>query len=162
MAIPVLVAAGMLATAAAGFDLRSRRIPNWLTATGCVGGLLLNFALGGVSSGLLAFSGALLGFALLAPFFLLRAIGAGDVKLLAALGAILGPHAVISVWVYGAIVGGLISLFALLKSRRFFAALTSFLYLKRLPTISTGITAPYALALAGGVYLAALLPPVWR
>jgi hypothetical protein len=34
--------------------------------------------------------------------------------------------------------------------------------LGRPPSLRTGITAPYAVAIAGGVYAAQLLPPVLR
>src|SRR5947209_11249935 len=93
--VPLIAAA--MAGVAAYTDLRSRRIPNWLTLSAAVIGLGLNLALGGAAGGLTAVLGLGLGLAMLLPFYLLRAVGAGDVKLLAALGALLGPTAL--VWV---------------------------------------------------------------
>jgi prepilin peptidase CpaA len=46
-----------------------------------------------------------LGLAVFLPFFLLRGMGAGDVKLLAALGAWVGPGVVVWVALYGAVAG---------------------------------------------------------
>jgi prepilin peptidase CpaA len=44
------------------------------------------------------------------PFFALRGLGAGDVKLLAALGAWLGPHDVFWVALYASIAGGVMAI----------------------------------------------------
>src|SRR5215467_6062427 len=94
------------ASVAALIDVWSRRIPNWVTFGTLLGGVLINAWLHGFSGALFALGGAALGLALLLPFYVMRAIGAGDVKLLAALGALIGPTALISVAVYGALVGG--------------------------------------------------------
>ncbi|MDX2181298.1 MAG: A24 family peptidase [Bryobacteraceae bacterium] len=72
-----------LAAAATWFDLRERRIPNWLCAAGFALGVALHWR-----DGLL---GAALAMAIYAPLYLLRGVGAGDVKLMAAVGAIAGP-----------------------------------------------------------------------
>lgn len=78
---------------AAWQDLARHRIPNSLNLTG----LLLGLALAGLSGGLTAVAyaaaGVLVGFGVLLPFYLLRGMGAGDVKLMAAAGAFLGPGA---------------------------------------------------------------------
>ncbi len=92
-AFPVWISATLLAVTftAAVYDFQYRRIPNWLAVTGLVVGLALNSLLGGLSG----LSTALLGFGLAVliyfPLYLLRGMGAGDVKLMAACGAILGP-----------------------------------------------------------------------
>ena len=72
-------------------DWRSRRIPNWLTVPAVFAGIVVNFATAGWHGVALAFEGAGLGLALLLPFVLMRALGAGDWKLMGALGAFLGP-----------------------------------------------------------------------
>ena len=63
-ALPAVLA---LLTASIGLltDLRTRRIPNWLTASALVGGLLVNLLVGGPPGVLSALEGAGLGFALL-------------------------------------------------------------------------------------------------
>jgi prepilin peptidase CpaA len=76
---------------AAWTDTRSGRIPNRLTAAVVVLAFLLA-ALPGQPGGSLwvAGQGLLWGAALLLPFYVLRLMGAGDVKLMAALGALMG------------------------------------------------------------------------
>jgi len=158
-----LVAAAIAAVSVAVVtDLRRRRIPNWLTAATFAAGLLLNVWLDGLPGGLSALGGAALGFVLLFPFYAIRAMGAGDVKLLAALGALLGPHDLVSVAVYGAIVGGLMSLVVMAWAGLFGHMLRQLVLVGQLPSLRTGLKAPYGVAIAGGVYLAQLLPPVLR
>jgi prepilin peptidase CpaA len=147
------------ASIAAVIDVFSHRIPNWVTLTAFVAGLLINTWLAGAGGALLALAGAALGAALLLPFYSIRAIGAGDVKLLAAIGALLGPQALVSVAVYGALVGGAISVVILVVRRRLFLALGEMLIQRRAPTRS-GATAPYGVAIASGVYLSLILPSV--
>src|SRR6266852_97820 len=105
------VLASTIATAAASLaaimDVRTRRIPNWLTGSLVLGCLVFNVWRGGMVGVATAVAGAALGLAILLPFYALRAIGAGDVKLLAGLGAILGPQVLVSVAIYGAVAGGL-------------------------------------------------------
>src|SRR5581483_11952585 len=147
------------ATVAAFIDVYSRRIPNWITFGAFGLGIAVNVWLSGPSGALLALGGALLGSLILLPFYVIRAMGAGDVKLLAAVGALLGPHLLVSVAVYGAIAGGLMSVIILLGRRRLFVALNEMLVQRRPPTLS-GATAPYGVAIASGVYLSLLLPGV--
>jgi len=85
-------------------DLLSHRIPNRVTGALLCLGLALQFAFGGWSALGQAALGALVGGAMLLPLYMLRATGAGDVKLLAAAGTLLGP--------YWAALGGLYTLLA--------------------------------------------------
>jgi prepilin peptidase CpaA len=75
---------------AAAWDWRSRKIPNWLTVPGLVGGISLHAALTGWHGALFALTGAGLALVMLLPLVLLRAFGAGDWKLMGAVGAFLG------------------------------------------------------------------------
>ena len=87
-------------------DLRTRRIPNYLTLGTAVAGLAYNFmvhGLPGLADGIL---GMLLGFALLILPYLWGGMGAGDVKALAALGAWLGPQLTLFLFCYMGIAGG--------------------------------------------------------
>ena len=91
-------------------DLRTRRIPNYLTLGTAVAGLAFNFmaqGLPGLVSGIL---GMLLGFACLILPYLWGGMGAGDVKALAALGAWLGPQLTVFLFCYMGIAGGVIAL----------------------------------------------------
>jgi prepilin peptidase CpaA len=96
---------GLLVVVAAGFDVRTRRIPNWLCAAGFVGGIACHWP--GVGEALL---GAGLAMLIYIPLFALRAVGGGDVKLMAAVGAIAGPKAWIAIFLITAIAGGAIAL----------------------------------------------------
>ena len=91
-------------------DLRTRRIPNYLTLGTAAAGLAYNFmsqGLPGLADGLL---GMLLGFVLLILPYLWGGMGAGDVKALAALGAWLGPKLTVLLFCYMGIAGGVIAL----------------------------------------------------
>ena len=91
MKTAALALAMLVAAIAAGMDLRTRRIPNWLTLPALVAGVALNAVLSGWPGLKLSLLGAGLGLAALLPFFLLRSLGGGDWKLAGALGASLGP-----------------------------------------------------------------------
>jgi prepilin peptidase CpaA len=96
--------------ASAALDLRTRRVPNWLTlgitalgmtlAAAQVTGLSIAAALGGFAVGLL----------LMLPGHIVGATGAGDVKLFAAVGSLLGPAGIAAAFVYTAIFGGALAL----------------------------------------------------
>jgi prepilin peptidase CpaA len=100
---------GILAAVAAVYDIRYRRIPNWLSLAGIIAGFGWNAYSSGGSGLLRAAEGFGLGFALYFPLYLLRARGAGDVKLLAAVGAITGPGNCFWVFLLTAVLGGLIA-----------------------------------------------------
>jgi prepilin peptidase CpaA len=157
------VAASAVATAAASVaaivDVRSRRIPNWLTAGLVLSGMLLSVWRYGVAGIWIALAGAALGLAILLPFYAIRAIGAGDVKLLAGLGAVLGPQLLVSVAIYAALAGGLISVIMLAGSGRLLSVLRE-VFVEHRPPTRGGLTAPYGVAIASGMYLTLVLPSV--
>jgi prepilin peptidase CpaA len=91
-------------------DIKTRRIPNYLTLGTAVAGLAFNFmnhGLNGLADGVL---GMLLGFACLILPYLWGGMGAGDVKAMAALGTWLGPKLTIFLFCYMGIAGGVIAL----------------------------------------------------
>jgi prepilin peptidase CpaA len=103
----------LLLSAAAWHDIHSRRIPNVLVLTGTIAGLLSNAVLPQQMGGLgifNSFAGLGIGFVLLLPPYLLRAMGAGDVKLMAMTGAFLGAKGVMDAFVYILLAGGLLAL----------------------------------------------------
>jgi prepilin peptidase CpaA len=110
VADPKVTAVLIIAIAAAICDVRTRRIPNVLTLGAA--GLAFLFAL--VSQGAdglgLAVAGWLTGAALFFPFFALRGMGAGDVKLLAGLAAWFGPADAMWLAIFAAVAGGLFAL----------------------------------------------------
>lgn len=99
-------------------DLRTYRIPNYLTFGTALAGLLFQAAfhgLNGVGSGLL---GLAVGFSLMFPLYLIGGMGAGDVKALAALGTWLGPGLTLMLCCYMAVAGGLMALGVLIYKGR--------------------------------------------
>lgn len=93
-------------------DLRTRRIPNWLTFGAAAAGFIALTTAGGTAGMLRSLTGWACGVALFFPWFALRGMGAGDVKLLAAFGAWLGPGDTLQVALYAALAGGMLALAA--------------------------------------------------
>ena len=95
---------------AAAIDLRTRRVPNVLTAGLATFGF--GFALSGVSgfSVWMALAGLVLGLALMLPGHLFGATGAGDVKLFAAIGTLVGPAHIVPAFIFTALAGGVMAL----------------------------------------------------
>jgi prepilin peptidase CpaA len=160
--VTVIIAVGM--GAAAVIDLRTRRIPNILTATLAAVGIGLaaaGFGRVGLGAALL---GCLLGLAFMMPGHIFGATGAGDVKLLAAAGALLGPKDTIYAFLYTAIAGGILALVVALARRRLSQTLvaTSRLASGRdearveIESTSSDNRFAYAPAIAIGVVLVAL------
>src|SRR5687767_9558410 len=112
MAPEILRTTAVLAVAAlaVGFDLRTRRIPNLLTFGAAGAALVFAFVVDGAGGGASAALGWLLGVLVFLPFFALRGMGAGDVKLLAALGAWLGPVDTLYLAIFASIAGGGVAL----------------------------------------------------
>ncbi len=108
-----------VAITAAVIDVRQHRIPNWVTYPGIAMGILLRwFFLGwrGLGS---ALTGCLIAGGVMLVFYLVRAMGAGDVKLLAAIGSLVGPSHAVVVLIATAIAGGVLALVYVLARRRF-------------------------------------------
>jgi prepilin peptidase CpaA len=106
--ISIVVLSIGLATAVVT-DVRTRRIPNWLT--GAIAGAGFGLAFGGgavtpVQAGL----GLLAGLLLMMPGHVIGATGAGDVKLMAAIGSVVGPEVVFRAFLYSAVAGGVFAL----------------------------------------------------
>lgn len=107
---PALWLLAMVAMAAAITDLRNRRIPNWVTFPSFALGLILNAALHGWIGLGSATAGAGLAILIYLPLFLIRAVGAGDLKLMAAMGAIAGPRDWMALFLFTALAGGVLAL----------------------------------------------------
>ena len=100
--VPVLLVASWT-------DMRSRRIPNWLTIGGMIAGLVVR-AWAGPGPLIGGALGVGLGLLLSAPFFAMGALGGGDAKLLMAVGAFMGPADLAWATLVIAVVGGLVAL----------------------------------------------------
>lgn len=156
---------GLLLLAAIS-DCRSHRIPNWIVLCGvsfalidqCVRWLPLE-------GPLFALAGLAVGFLLFLPLYLLRAMGAGDVKLLAMVGAFLGPADTFRVALATMVVGGAMAItFVLVKGTavRMVHNLTSLFQVGlidvlgghapnlRVPSTASAGKLPYGVAIAVG------------
>ena len=131
----------LLVAVAAVYDIRFRRIPNWLVLTGLILGVGLNsflFEWRGLRFALLGLGLAML---IYFPLYLLRGMGAGDVKLMAAIGSLMGAANWFGIFIITALVGGVVAVFLLLSRGRLRHSLWNVGYLlQRLGTFQ----APYA------------------
>jgi prepilin peptidase CpaA len=152
-------------------DLRSRKIPNELVAAILATGWL--FALYSPEIGralLMSLAGTAVGFGIWIAFYLVGAIGAGDVKFFAAAGAWLGPGLTWRAALIAAVVGGVLAVGMLLMEKRLGTALRRLLLaasVKSLPVKPEGSDStmkrrqlPYGVALAVGAFVAAWFPRI--
>jgi len=166
---PLLLAVAGLA---AIIDVRSRRIPNWLSLSAFVAGLVLHAA-GGRAGLITALFGSGLALLIYVPLFAVQALGAGDVKLMAALGAILGPAAWFWVFLATCLVGGALAVLTALARKNLRATVWNTLHLfqcltrfespsSRHPELSVrqagSATMPHAVPIAAAACLYVVLP----
>ncbi|WP_036171814.1 prepilin peptidase [Massilia sp. 9096] len=101
----------LLVSIAAVNDLATRRIPNRLLLTGLSVALVLHLLSAEPGTALLrAFSGLGLGLAVFLPFYLLRGMAAGDVKMMAVVGAFTGAALAFEIAVLTWCAGGVMAL----------------------------------------------------
>lgn len=103
----------------AASDIRFRHISNALVLAGLAGGFAGAFFNGnpfGVSPGQ-ATVGMMVGLAGFFPFFLLRVMGAADVKIFAVLGVWCGARGLVWLWIAASLVAGIHAVALLLLSR---------------------------------------------
>ena len=98
-------------------DLRWRKIPNCLTLPAIALGLVLNLMGNGWNGLLFALIGFLVGTGLLTLPYLLGGMGGGDVKLMGALGTMLGSYAILNVFLYTSLIGGVIAVVVAVANR---------------------------------------------
>lgn len=150
---------------AAVIDLRTRRIPNALTASLAVIGIMIAAAeLGPIGLGG-ALLGCALGLAFMLPGHIFGRTGAGDVKLFAAAGALLGPTTTVQAFLITAITGGILAVIISIRRRRLGQTFSSTARLVSTPSTAVRtVESPdsdnrfaYAPAIAVGVVMAALM-----
>jgi prepilin peptidase CpaA len=103
---------------AALLDWRSRRIPNWLTVPALLLGVVVHTYLAGWHGALFALEGAGLALILLFPPVLIRALGAGDWKLMGAVGAFMGPVLILFIFFGSIFVAGLMAMVQMMLTHR--------------------------------------------
>jgi prepilin peptidase CpaA len=109
---PHIILLFVLLVVAAVIDCRTFRIPNWLTLAGALAGLLSSTINTGrpLDGFLWALAGMGVGLLIMLPFYALRVMGAGDVKLIAAIGAFLGFPAILYAVLFTFVTGGIAAL----------------------------------------------------
>jgi prepilin peptidase CpaA len=118
--VTILVAASFM-------DLRSGKIPNWLTLPAILLGVALSLLTGGRDGLFNSVTGLAVGSGLLLLPFVLGGMGGGDVKLLGAIGAFEGPVMTIRIFFLSAVIGLAVSLLVIFTVKRYRVA-----YLSRL------------------------------
>lgn len=99
-------------------DWRTRRIPNWLTGAGIILGVAVHARIAGWNGALLSIEGVGLALVLLLPLVLIRALGAGDWKLMGALGAFLGPWMMLFVLLASIFISGFMAVLMMVQAKR--------------------------------------------
>ncbi len=82
----------VLAFFACVYDLRTFKIPNRLSFIGILAGTIYNLVVYGLHGIKISALGILYPIAILSAFFIMRFLGAGDIKLLSAIGAFTGAR----------------------------------------------------------------------
>jgi len=161
------VALGLTLSIAVFTDWREHKIYNKLLVPAFFTALLLHMFQGGISGLTSSLLGAALGFVLLLLPYLMGGMGAGDVKLLAVIGAFGGALFVFTSFLYGAIIGGLISAFLLARRKALGNTMKHFLLflpILQKPDLNEDINDasqekfPYGIAIAAGTLITLLLP----
>lgn len=154
----------LLVLLAAAFDCRSFRIPNLLVFCGAIIGIAYNsvsiYGIGAISS----MGGLAVGLAAFMPLYMLRAMGAGDVKLMAMVGTYFGPISTFGAVLTVLVAGGVLAIAAAIRNRALQTLLENFRFMMtdltikamtssavrgNIPPASAG-KLPYALAIAAG------------
>lgn len=105
---PSLIALVLVLALSVVWDLRTRRIPNWLTVGACGAALGLR-AVQGLEPLGFGVLGLVLGLAISLPLVFAGGLGGGDAKLMAAVGAFLGPGQLVGALLAMALVGGVLT-----------------------------------------------------
>jgi len=102
----------LLLVTAALIDSRFHRIPNWLVVAGALYAVTYNTLVPPWPNSTILFplAGMALGLVLFLPLYVLRAMGAGDVKLLAMVGAFVGASDVWRMALASLLVGGILAI----------------------------------------------------
>jgi prepilin peptidase CpaA len=156
------------------YDYRSQRVPNWLTLPGILLGVGFNTFRAHTAGLWVSIQGLGLALAIYGLLYLLRALGAGDVKLMAAVGAVVGPAHWLRIFILTALCGGVVALVLIVVRGRFRHTLSNAgLVLASLgrgraphrasPELdvrsTAGMRLPHAVMIACGTFLYVLLAP---
>lgn len=147
-------------------DIRTKRIPNALTLSALVLGLLLHTVMDGWTGASFSGWGIVSGFVPAVLLYALKAIGAGDVKLFAALGAWMGAAFTWQTFLYSILFGGIIAAVFMLYhyrsiGQRFVRICMMLVGTKSLSSIQPIISMPKTFPFMTAVLPAACVVYVW-
>ncbi|MBI2027065.1 MAG: prepilin peptidase [Deltaproteobacteria bacterium] len=144
-------------------DFRRGKVYNALTFPSMLVGLMAHIVIGGFQGATFSLLGMGAALILFFPFFALKIMGAGDVKMLMAIGALKGAAFALNVAILSIFVGGMISFFILLYKGRLLQTITSIGKLLRSIIVSEleyepiplerCMMAPFAISITVAVFL---------
>jgi prepilin peptidase CpaA len=159
-----LGAALAVAVLGASWDAATGRIPNAITYTGILVGIALHSVFVGWRGLGSAVLGMLVGGGIFLAFYVVRAMGAGDVKLMAAVGSLAGASKILEIALAGAIGGGFLAVGYMIYHRKVGVTLRNVIDLLQFhrmhgaeshPEINlsnpAALRMPYGIAIAAGV-----------
>ncbi|MFA4885895.1 MAG: A24 family peptidase [Desulfotomaculaceae bacterium] len=146
-------------------DLTERKIYNKVLFPAVILAFCYHIYTAGFNGGYFSLKGLLIGMALLLVPYLMGGIGAGDVKFLGVIGALKGPVFIFTAFLSGAIAGGVMAIFYLLKNKKMLFTLKKLfspfffhyglIINKTENSKESNITIPYGAAIAIGATVAA-------
>lgn len=150
-----------VAVAITYYDVRYRRIPNFIVIATLAGGVIISGIFGGFNGVLASLAGCALAFALMFALHIFGAMGAGDVKLFAAIGSVVGLALVLQTFVVVTATGGVIAVYSMIRAGTVRSSLhnvlmifISFLPGWKMPRVTVPIdrryTVPYGVAITFG------------
>lgn len=149
------------------YDIKARRIPNWLVLAGLVASFFYQVFSGYGFGFIFWATGFGVGFLCFLPLYVIRTMGAGDVKLMAAVGSFIGGPAAFQTVILTLLAGGALALLVmvwngswklvlknigLITANMTIAAMTRQLPVAEKPVQSAG-NLPYGVAIAAGTFL---------
>ena len=171
----ISVIAVVVAIIAAVIDVRQGRIPNKLTYSALIVGILLQAMFWGWKGVLSGVLGSVLFGGLFLAFYVIHAMGAGDVKLAAALGCLAGIPGSLNLMAATSAAGGILAIIYMVRAGRVLATLRSTFSilafhgrfgLQAHPTVNLenpeALRMPYGLAFAAGAVFWSISSFGWR
>jgi prepilin peptidase CpaA len=118
MPAPIVAAVVSFISLCIVVDVRTRRIPNVVSGTAMLAGVMLNTVYSGGAGLFDSLAGLLTAIAVLLVPFAFGGVGGGDVKMMGALGALLGPTLALAGLGVGVIYGGVVMIVHLIRCGR--------------------------------------------
>jgi prepilin peptidase CpaA len=88
-------------------DLFYKKIPNWLTFSSLLFGIIFQSVFRGYDGFLFSLQGIGIGFVIPFIIYLAGGFGAGDVKLMAAIGSFVGPKEIFIIFIFSSLLSGI-------------------------------------------------------